>query len=71
MTTRPIGASWRINAGLGHPATCAAGAQEAWKNCRIPTKPFDVVVLDMHMPGMNGITLAEVIKADPGWRARA
>ena len=25
----------------------------------------------MHMPGMNGITLAEVIKADPRTRARA
>jgi CheY-like chemotaxis protein/HPt (histidine-containing phosphotransfer) domain-containing protein len=46
-------------------ATCAAGAQEALEKLQ-DTKEhrFDVVLLDMHMPGMNGVSLAEVIKAD-------
>jgi PAS domain S-box-containing protein len=52
--------SWGIR------ATCAAGAQEALEKLQDSTEArFDVVVLDMHMPGMNGISLAEVIKADP------
>jgi two-component system sensor histidine kinase/response regulator len=47
-------------------AACAAGAQEALEKLQESAKnPFDVVLLDMHMPGMNGITLAKVIKADP------
>jgi PAS domain S-box-containing protein len=50
----------------GIPATSAAGAQEALETLQDATQErFDVVILDMHMPGMNGITLAEVIKADP------
>ena len=49
----------------GIRATCAAGAQEALEKLQDSGNPrFDVVVLDMHMPGMNGIALAEVIKAD-------
>jgi PAS domain S-box-containing protein len=47
-------------------ATCAGGAQEALEKLQESSKlPFDVVLLDMHMPGMNGVTLAKVIKADP------
>ena len=50
----------------GIKATCASGAQEALEKLQDANAPrFDVVVLDMHMPGMNGISLAEVIKADP------
>ena len=50
----------------GIRATCAAGAQEALEKLQDSTDHrFDVVLLDMHMPGMNGISLAEVIKADP------
>jgi len=50
----------------GIRATCAAGAQEALEKLQDSNEArFDVVVLDMHMPGMNGISLAEVIKADP------
>jgi CheY-like chemotaxis protein/HPt (histidine-containing phosphotransfer) domain-containing protein len=50
----------------GIRATSAAGAQEALEKLQDATEHrFDVVLLDMHMPGMNGITLAEVIKADP------
>lgn len=50
----------------GIHANCAAGAQEALDKLHDPAlSRFDVVLLDMHMPGMNGITLAKVIKADP------
>jgi two-component system, sensor histidine kinase and response regulator len=50
----------------GIHAASAAGAQEALEKLQDTTQArFDVVLLDMHMPGMNGITLAKVIKADP------
>ena len=50
----------------GIRATCAASAQEALEHLQDPANnDIDVVVMDMHMPGMNGISLAEVIKADP------
>jgi PAS domain S-box-containing protein len=52
--------------GWGIRASCASGAQEALEVLQDASLPrVDVVVLDMHMPGMNGIALAEVIKADP------
>jgi two-component system sensor histidine kinase/response regulator len=50
----------------GIRAACASGAQEALEKLQESSEiRFDVVLLDMHMPGMNGITLAKVIKADP------
>jgi PAS domain S-box-containing protein len=50
----------------GIQATCASGAQEALEKLQdFSLGKFDVVLLDMHMPGMNGVTLAKVIKSDP------
>jgi two-component system, sensor histidine kinase and response regulator len=52
--------------GWGMRATGVAGAQEALEKLQDATAhPFDVVLVDMQMPGMNGITLAKVIKTDP------
>jgi PAS domain S-box-containing protein len=46
---------------------CAAnGAQEALEKLQDSAHdPINAVLVDMHMPGMNGITLAHVIKSDP------
>jgi two-component system sensor histidine kinase/response regulator len=50
----------------GIPATSAAGAQEALEKLQDATRErFNVVILDMQMPGMDGISLAKVIKSDP------
>ncbi|MGP8199387.1 MAG: response regulator [Limisphaerales bacterium] len=50
----------------GIHAFCAGGAQEALEKLQDSSQGrIDVVLLDMHMPGMNGVTLAKVIKADP------
>ncbi len=52
--------------GWGMRAGGAAGAQEALEKMQDSrVKPFDVILMDMQMPGMNGITLAKVIKLDP------
>jgi CheY-like chemotaxis protein/HPt (histidine-containing phosphotransfer) domain-containing protein len=47
--------------------SCAANnAQEALEKLQDSAHdPIDAVLLDMHMPGMNGVTLANVIKSDP------
>ena len=29
--------------------------------------PFDLIVTDLEMPGMDGIALAERLKRDPSW----
>jgi PAS domain S-box-containing protein len=53
-------------AAWGIRASSAAGAQDALDRLHDSSNDhFDVVLLDMHMPGMNGIALAEVIRADP------
>ncbi len=48
----------------GIKAACAADAQEALEKLLDAGAKFDVVLLDMNMPGMNGISLVEVIRAD-------
>jgi len=55
-------ASWRIR------VTSAEGGEQALKEMVSATQagtPFELVVLDMHMPRMNGLQLARAIKARP------
>jgi PAS domain S-box-containing protein len=53
--------SWQIEV---ESAADGAAALEALGNTA-GDRPFDLVILDMHMPGMDGMTLAGRIKADP------
>ncbi len=47
---------------LGHEVVEARGAEDALR--RLPDGP-DLVLLDVHMPGMDGFTLLEMIRKDP------
>jgi CheY-like chemotaxis protein len=49
---------------LGHHVTVAAGGPEALALLEAP-EPFDLVILDLNMPGMNGVETFERIRH--GW----
>ena len=54
------------------PCVEAAGGEEALRLLREASaagRPFDLALLDMQMPGMDGLTLAKTIKADDAIRA--
>jgi len=56
---------WRMQtAGVGN----AFEALTALWRAASETKPFDIVILDMQMPSMDGLTLARQIKADSAIR---
>ena len=46
---------------FGHQATMACSGQEALD--RIAVEPFDVVLLDIHMPGMTGIEVIQRLRS--------
>ncbi len=54
--------SWRMRNGMAPSATEALSILRREARAR---DPYDIVLLDMQMPGMNGVTLAKIIKADP------
>ncbi|HEY1552871.1 MAG TPA: response regulator [Kofleriaceae bacterium] len=45
----------------------AESAEEA--NDKLAAKPFDVLLLDLRLPGMDGLELARLLRADPKHRA--
>ncbi len=53
----------------GHTVTAATDGQEALDRSMTTAEPFDVLVTDLQMPGLDGITLAErLITANIGLR---
>jgi len=49
----------------GHAVQCVPGYREAMKSLVAATP--DLIVLDVLMPAMDGITLLEVIRSSPRW----
>lgn len=49
---------------FGHQAVMACSGQEALD--RLAVEAFDVVLLDIHMPGMTGIEVIEHLRASSG-----
>jgi signal transduction histidine kinase/CheY-like chemotaxis protein/streptogramin lyase len=59
--------SQQINGWRMQPEACASGQEAlgAMRRACDEKKPFQIALLDMQMPEMDGITLARAIKADP------
>lgn len=53
---------------LGHEAVFSEDGDGAVR--AIQAQPFDVVLMDLHMPGMDGFAAARAIRAMPGPRGR-
>ncbi|MDX2143505.1 MAG: response regulator [Rhodospirillaceae bacterium] len=51
----------------GHAVTAAGSGVEALT--KVKTAPFDLVIMDMSMPGMSGFEAIRKLKSDPTTRA--
>ncbi len=54
--------TWKM---LSGSAANGAEALEILRAAAVASKPYDLALLDVQMPGMDGLTLARAIKADP------
>jgi CheY-like chemotaxis protein len=57
---------------IGILVTCAASAAEALEELTLAARqdrPYELAILDLHMPVMNGLTLAKHIRAAPAIRS--
>ncbi|MBC7840553.1 MAG: response regulator [Nitrospiraceae bacterium] len=65
-TTRRILEQYAVQWGL-HSASAADGdeARAIMRTAAAQRKPFDVAIIDGHMPGMDGFELGQAITADP------
>jgi signal transduction histidine kinase/CheY-like chemotaxis protein/HPt (histidine-containing phosphotransfer) domain-containing protein len=58
--------NWRMS------VTCSTGADDALRlieQAVLAQRPFDLAILDMHMPGMDGLQLARQMQATPATAA--
>jgi CheY-like chemotaxis protein len=53
----------------GHTVDIAVNGCEAWE--RLKREPYDLVLLDLRMPQMDGLTLARLLRGDPAFLATA
>ena len=43
--------------------TSGDAAVEAWRACEVDGAPYDLLLMDLHMPGRDGIEAARTIRA--------
>jgi CheY-like chemotaxis protein len=53
---------------MGHEVVCATTGEEGWS--RAQAVDYDLVLLDMYLPGLDGFELCKRIKAASGGRTR-
>jgi signal transduction histidine kinase/CheY-like chemotaxis protein len=58
-------ARWQLDS---HECPSGQRALQMLRDAKADGRPFQLAILDYHMPGMDGIELARVVKADPELR---